>query len=180
MGLTLARALWGYIDARDQKLMSRLHRWYAPHWVRIWMISATRLGDGWLWYSLGVILLLFGGLRGREAALAAGSAVLSGVLLFQVLKRISRRKRPCHLQPHCWAMILPPDQFSFPSGHSITAFAVAIPIGLIFPELQTILLFTAASIAASRIVLGMHFLSDVLAGSAIGTALGYMAFLLMR
>ena len=73
-------------------------------------------------------------------------------------------------------MILPPDQFSFPSGHSITAFAIAVPIGLFYPELRVPLLLVAASIAASRIVLGMHFLSDVLAGSALGAVLGYAAF----
>jgi undecaprenyl-diphosphatase len=76
-------------------------------------------------------------------------------------------------------MILPPDQFSFPSGHSITAFAVAVPVGLFYPGLASVLLFLAASIALSRIILGMHFLSDVLAGSAIGAALGYGFFLLM-
>jgi undecaprenyl-diphosphatase len=72
--------------------------------------------------------------------------------------------------------VLPPDQFSFPSGHSITAFAVAICIGLFYPQLQDALLFIAVCVAASRIILGLHFLSDVIAGSAIGAALGFSAF----
>jgi undecaprenyl-diphosphatase len=70
---------------------------------------------------------------------------------------------------------LPPDQFSFPSGHTITAFAVAVSLSLFYPELAAGLFFCALSVAASRILLGMHFLSDVLAGAAIGTALAYAA-----
>jgi undecaprenyl-diphosphatase len=66
---------------------------------------------------------------------------------------------------------LPPDQFSFPSGHTITAFAVAISLGAFYPALALGLVFCAVSVAVSRILLGMHFLSDVLAGAVIGSAL---------
>ena len=72
-------------------------------------------------------------------------------------------------------MILPPDKYSFPSGHSITAFAIALSIGLFYPNCKSVLLAVAMLIASSRIILGMHFLSDVLAGSAIGIALGTSA-----
>jgi len=77
------------------------------------------------------------------------------------------------LEPHCWATLLPPDQFSFPSGHTITAFAMASSLGVYYPALLPGLLFCAASIALSRILLGMHFLSDVIAGALLGAALGY-------
>ena len=76
------------------------------------------------------------------------------------------------LAPHAWSRLLPPDQFSFPSGHSITAFAVTVPLCSYYPEISFGLYFCAASVAVSRIVLGMHFLTDVLAGIAIGTGLG--------
>ena len=51
----------GFIERRDQRLMRRVNGWYAPRWVRLWMMAATRAGDGWLWYSIGVLILLFGG-----------------------------------------------------------------------------------------------------------------------
>jgi len=50
-----------FIAHRDHKLMRRINRWYAPRWIRLWMICATRGGDGWLWYAMGAIVLLFGG-----------------------------------------------------------------------------------------------------------------------
>lgn len=176
--MTVARLLWGFIERRDHGLMRRVHRWTPPRWVRLWMLAATRAGDGWLWYALGVALLLFGGTERRAAFAAAGAAALAGVGLFLVLKRASGRRRPCAIERHCWARLLPPDQFSFPSGHTITAFAVSVPLALVYPALALPLLFAALSVAASRIVLGMHFLSDVVAGAALGAALGYSAWLL--
>jgi len=136
------------------------------------MVAATRGGDGWLWYGFAVAVALFGGPLRFQALLAAVIAVGTGIAVFIQLKRWFKRKRPCALAPHCWATLLPPDQFSFPSGHTITAFAVASSVASFYPILAGLLLFCALSIAASRVVLGMHFLSDVLAGAAIGAVLG--------
>ncbi len=143
------------------------------------MVLATRGGDGWLWCLLGLLVLLYAGPEAFAALAAAGIAALAGIMLFVWLKRKARRRRPCAIEPHCWAKVLPPDHFSFPSGHSITAFAVVMPLGLSYPHLMAALLFCAVSVAVSRVILGMHFLSDVLAGSAIGSALGYAAFRLV-
>src|ERR1700742_3360066 len=166
--MTLPGAMLNFIAHRDHRLMRRVNRWYAPRWIRVWMICATRGGDGWLWYALGVILLLFGGDQRFMAVGAAAFAAGIGIALFLRIKKATGRRRPCAIEPHCWAKLLPPDQFSFPSGHTITAFAVSVAISRFYPELATGLLFCALSIAASRILLGMHFLSDVLAGAAIG------------
>jgi len=174
--MTVGKAVWNQIQSNDHRLMRRVHRWRAPRWFRILMIVATRGGDGWLWYGLGLILLVYGGEHRFAAIGAAGSSAVAGIFLFRALKRTSRRKRPCEIEPHCWASILPPDKYSFPSGHSITAFAVAVTVSLFYPFLLPVLLVLAFLIAASRIILGMHFLSDVLAGSALGVALGYASF----
>jgi undecaprenyl-diphosphatase len=158
-----------YISHRDHRLMRRINRWYAPRWIRVWMLWATRGGDGWLWYALGLVLLLFGG---EQRFVAVGSAALAagvGIVIFRQLKTGFGRKRPC--EPHCWATLLPPDQFSFPSGHTITAFSVAVSLSHYYSELAIGLFFCAISVAASRILLGMHFLSDVVAGAVIGTIL---------
>jgi undecaprenyl-diphosphatase len=167
-----------FIASRDHRLMRCLNSWRAPRWFRIWMIAATRGGDGWLWYVMAFVVILFGDERRWITAAACGTATGTGALLFQYLKRRTGRKRPCAIAEHCWATLLPPDQFSFPSGHSITAFAITVPFGLFYPSLMPALMFCAVSIAISRVVLGMHFLSDVVAGSLIGAGLGYFSYTL--
>jgi undecaprenyl-diphosphatase len=174
--MTVRKAVWNQIESSDHRLMRRVHRWKAPRWFRLLMVLATRGGDGWLWYALGLILYFYGGEHRFRAIGAAGSAAVSGILIFRALKNTSRRQRPCEIEPHCWSSILPPDKYSFPSGHSITAFAVALSFGLFYPQLMAYLLTVAFLIASSRIVLGMHFLSDVVVGSAIGVALGITTF----
>jgi undecaprenyl-diphosphatase len=167
-----------YIAECDYWLMRRANNWLAPRWIRRWMLSATRGGDGWLWWAIGVAILAFGGSE-RFAAIAAGAvAALAGTILFMFLKKRTKRRRPCHIQPHCWATLLPPDQFSFPSGHTITAFAVAVSVGLFYPGLMPAMLLCASNVGASRVILGMHFLSDVLAGALLGTCLGYASWML--
>ena len=172
----LASTVREFIANRDHRLMRRVHNWSAPQWVRLWMICATRGGDGWLWYAMLAVVLIFGGdVRVRATAAVVCAASLS-VANYLWLKRVTKRKRPCQLQPHCWSRLLPPDQFSFPSGHSMTAFAAATVIGSFYPALMPGVLFCAISIAASRILLGMHFLSDVVAGSLLGASIGYWAY----
>jgi undecaprenyl-diphosphatase len=170
--MAVARNLWGYIERRDHRVMRRMNRWRAPRWIRYWMIAATRMGDGWIWYGLGFMLLAYGGAQRFAAVSSAGAAAIAGILVFKVLKRLSQRPRPCQIEPHCWSKVLPPDQFSFPSGHTMTAFSIVLVISYFYPSLEGALFFMALSIAVSRIVLGMHYLSDVLAGVALGVALG--------
>ena len=169
-----------FIAHRDHSLMRRINRWPAPRWIRIWMMCATRGGDGWLWYGMGLVVLLFGGPDRFLALAAAGAAAAGGITLFLRLKKATGRKRPCALEPHCWARLLPPDQFSFPSGHTITAFAVAVSLSMFYPSLTLGLLFCAFSVALSRILLGMHFLSDVLAGAVIGSTIAWASVWLVR
>lgn len=172
-------AMLAFITRRDHLLMRRVHHWSAPRWIRLWMIAATRSGDGWLWYAMALAVWLLGGSQAFRAIAAATMAAFIGVACFLVLKRATGRRRPCHLERHCWSTLLPPDQFSFPSGHTITAFAITIPVGLFYPNMSPGLGFIALSIAASRILLGMHFLSDVVAGAILGAALGFGSYALL-
>jgi undecaprenyl-diphosphatase len=164
------------IAAGDRKVMHRVNRWTPPLWMRRWMVAASRAGDGWGWMVVGMGVLFWGGERRFKALEAAGISVCAGQVLFNVLKRVTGRARPCATEEHCWATLLPPDRFSFPSGHTITAFAVAVPIGLFYPAILAALTFCAMSVASSRILLGLHYLSDVIAGIAIGCLIGIGGF----
>src|SRR6202043_2525139 len=70
--MTVTRSVWGFIERRDYRVMQRMNRWRAPRWIRYWMIAATRMGDGWLWYGLGIMLLVYGGPQRFSALGAAG------------------------------------------------------------------------------------------------------------
>ncbi len=171
--------MFHFITARDHRLMRRVHRWRPPRWVRFWALAATRAGDHWLWWFVAALVMLFGGAQRFRAVAAEGSAVATSMLLFQMAKRITGRKRPCEFEPHCWANLLPRDQFSFPSGHTMTAFSAAVSLSPFYRDVWPFLLFCAVSIGISRILLGMHFLSDVIAGAALGSGVGYAAWRLM-
>ena len=173
--MAVARNVWEFIERRDHRVMRRMNRWRAPRWFRYWMIAATRMGDGWIWYALGISLLVIGGGQRFTAVSAAGAAAIVGIFVFKLLKHVSQRPRPCQIEPHCWSSISPPDRFSFPSGHTMTAFSIAFVLSYFYPGLEPTLYFLAFSIALSRIVLGMHFLSDVLAGIVLGVSLGCAA-----
>ncbi len=141
------------------------------------MIASSRAGDGWLWMALGVVILLFGGSRRITALLTGLAAAGAGWLVFFCVKKVTGRERPCAIDRNCWATLLPPDRFSFPSGHTMMAFAIAVSISLFYPGLLAGLIFCAMSIAASRIMLGLHYLTDVLAAIALGCAIGMSIFL---
>lgn len=146
------------------------------------MLWATTLGDGWLWLSVGFALLDGPGRWPRvlaAAAIAAGAANMAQV----VLKRRFRRPRPCDLAPDpalavrpSYLRYVPSDRFSFPSGHSMNAFALGTVLALTFPRAAPAIGIVAVSIAASRFILGLHFLSDVLVGSLLGAVIGAMAY----
>ena len=173
--MTLARARQT-LSAPDYGLMRRLNRWRAPRWIRWWMLGATRAGDGWLWAAIGIALVISSDSQRFHAVEAAASAIAAGILIFHHVKRVVCRLRPRDIEPHCWARIVTRDRFSFPSGHSTTAFAVALSLGSFYPEAMPLLIFFAVNVAISRVAVGMHFLSDVLVGSGMGALLGYVAY----
>ena len=63
----LPQTMLEFISSRDHRVMRRLNSWRAPRWIRLWMICATRGGDGWLWYSIGLCVLFFGGKHAPRA-----------------------------------------------------------------------------------------------------------------
>jgi undecaprenyl-diphosphatase len=131
----------------------------------------SRLGDGIFWYALMAALALFCGRAGIDAALHLAAIGLVSLLLYKLLKRWTRRPRPCASDLRIRAWVAPLDEFSFPSGHTLHAVAFTIVTLSYFPLLAWLLIPFAASIAVSRVVLGLHYPSDVLAATGIGSAL---------
>ncbi len=139
--------------------------------VRRFFSLISRLGDGVFWYALMAALVAFGGRDGLLAALHLAAIGAVSLMLYKALKRWTRRPRPCASDLRIRAWVAPLDEFSFPSGHTLHAVGFTIVALSYFPALAWLLIPFAASVAASRVVLGLHYPSDVLAATGIGSAL---------
>ncbi len=175
----LARQVLRHLDNHELRLCRRLNR--ASRWrlVRTPFAVASRLGDGAFWYALMIALPLGYGPGAWPQSLHMGLVGLAGLLLYRGLKGHLGRERPCvagrDIAPGARAL----DRYSFPSGHSLHAVAFSAVVLHYHPELAALLLPFAGLVLASRVVLGLHYPSDVLAGALIGQGLASLSFFLL-
>lgn len=130
---------------------------------------------------LGVALLA--DLRWRRfppALLVATVAYFAAGGIAEGLRAAVDRARPPVADPSIHPLVNVPDSGSMPSGHAATAFAAALAAGLVHPRLRWPLLMLAALVAISRVWLGVHYLSDVVVGAALGSAVALGAWLTVR
>jgi undecaprenyl-diphosphatase len=159
------------IDAAEYGLCRRLNRGAAFALPRRIFQIASRLGDGLIWYALILALPLLYGAAGVRPAIVMALTGALGVALYTLLKHLFVRERPFITHTAIDPAAAPLDRYSFPSGHTLHAVSFAWQASAHFPELGLLLLPLAALIAGSRVVLGLHYPSDVLAGAALGAAL---------
>lgn len=90
--------------------------------------------------------------------------------LSHVLKATTNTPRPYVAMPHLHTLINRPTSESFPSSHATTAFAGAVVLAFLLPRLWPLFFAAAALVAFSRLYVGVHYPTDVLAGAALGAA----------
>ncbi len=159
------------IRASDTGWCLRANRIGARSGVRRTFAVASRLGDGVFWYVLMAVLVVLDGAAGLFASLHMAATGAVALALYKGLKRWTRRPRPFASDVRIRAWIAPLDEFSFPSGHTLHAVAFSLVAVAHYPALAGLVLPFAAAVAASRVVLGLHYPSDVLAAIGIGCAL---------
>lgn len=140
---------------------------------------ASRVGDGVLWYTLIAVLALTYGEAGREISIQCAAAGLTGLALYRVLKNVLVRERPYITHAAIVCAGRPLDRFSFPSGHTLHAVSFTVIICAGIPVLAWLLVPMALLIAGSRVVLGLHYPSDVVAGGLIGALVAKLALALI-
>ncbi|GAC1454218.1 MAG: phosphatase PAP2 family protein [Steroidobacteraceae bacterium] len=158
-------------DAAEYGLCRRLNRGASFAIPRRVFQVASRLGDGLAWYALILALPLAYGRAAVKPAIVMALTGALGVLVYALLKRLFVRERPFITHAAIDRAGAPLDRYSFPSGHTLHAVSFTWQACAHFPELAWVLVPLAALIAGSRMVLGLHYPSDVLAGAAIGAAL---------
>jgi undecaprenyl-diphosphatase len=141
--------------------------------------AVSRLGDGVFWYGLMAALVILDGMAGLRASLHLALTGLVALLLYKALKRWTRRPRPFASDVRIRAWVAPLDEFSFPSGHTLHAVAFSLVAMAHYPALAWLLVPFTASVAVSRVVLGLHYPSDVLAATGIGSSLAALSLWLV-
>lgn len=145
--------------------------------------QVTRLGESQWYLAGGLLLWLF--YRKKNAWIAGGgllllsSVALSGIAA-NILKGLLGRARPrLYVHEQIYGFDFFHTEYSwlsFPSGHSATALGAASAMALIFPRYKTFFYFVGITVAASRVILAQHWLSDVIAGSVLGLAVTLLLY----
>ena len=158
-------------DLEAVRIISRTARRPA---ARLCAIAISKLGNGWFYLFLAVLLFLrWGGARGFRIALLA--CVNAGVMhcLYPLIKNRYQRRRPFKVDPELSSLLSTLDEHSFPSGHAMTLSAVLTPIVILWPAMAASSVLMVVSLAWSRVATAHHYPSDVLAGALLGLGLGY-------
>lgn len=130
----------------------------------------SRTGDGPL-YAVLAALLWWQGEAEREQVKLALLAFAFELPLYLLLKNLLKRQRPVGLP----VFITPSDRYSLPSGHTAAAFLMATVLAASFPLWAPLLFVWAALVGASRLLLGVHYLSDLVAGALLGGGCALLA-----
>ncbi|MEX2476580.1 phosphatase PAP2 family protein [Marinobacter sp.] len=172
---TKASRFFNLVDQREYAFCQAINRSLRFRPVHGYFQLVSRLGDGWLWYALILAMPVIRPDDGLALALLMVATGLACTLTYKLLKRWLIRERPFISFPSIHCGTPPLDRYSFPSGHTLHAVCFTTILALTAPELFWLLLPFTLSVAASRVILGLHYPSDVVAGAVIGGGLGILA-----
>ena len=161
----------GWVMAVDSRMCVRLSHTGQYRLIRQLFRAISRLGDGAFWYLLMLVILITQGTAGVMVCLHMVTTALTGTLIYKWLKQRTSRPRPFQVRQDVLLSGTPLDYFSFPSGHTLHAVAFGLVALQYYPALWPVLVPFIGLVGLSRVVLGLHYPSDVLAGAAIGFAL---------
>jgi len=132
-------------------------------------LTASYLGDGYLWGGLGLGLILFGNAMDRINVLISVGITIVNMAMFRFLKALFGRRRP--ETNGLRARFRTIDSYALPSGHATTSFGLAWLVSQFYPHPAVIaLVYTAAAtIAFSRVFVRDHYPLDVITGACLGT-----------
>ncbi|ENU81585.1 hypothetical protein F975_00194 [Acinetobacter sp. ANC 3789] len=162
-----------YILALDLKGCLYLNHFSHSQGISQFFKVISRLGDGWFWYVMLSIVWVSHGLAyivQISYLLLAGS---TGTLLYKLLKHKTIRPRPYQVHQVIVLGERPLDHFSFPSGHTLHAVMATTVLGYIQPVLLLCMLPFTILVALSRMVLGLHYPTDVIIGAVLGGLVGW-------
>lgn len=172
--------MWQQVAAAEIALTLKVNRLGQRTPVLALFRVVSRLGDGVAWYAGLGVMLLIGGAGAAGPVLQTGVTALAGVGLYRFLKDRLVRERPFIEFADIQCGTTPLDRYSFPSGHTLHAALFSVFFLAYLPVLGLAMLPFGLLVAASRVVLGLHYPTDVIAGGTIGLALAGASLALLR
>jgi undecaprenyl-diphosphatase len=162
-----------------QQVDLRLFAWLFRNGERYLLIAparaVSRSGDGYLHMLTPLLLAGISAPRAEQLVAALALALAIERPIYWLLKNALRRRRPEQYVPGLRSLIVASDQFSFPSGHSSAAFLLVACLCVIYGSAAASLLIWAGAVGLSRVLLGVHFPGDIVAGAGIGTVIALTA-----
>ncbi|MGZ5094478.1 MAG: phosphatase PAP2 family protein [Burkholderiales bacterium] len=158
------------LAAWDRALCRRFNGVSQVASLRFTLLLAGRLGNGAFWYALMAAMVAYDGARAFPVVLRMIVVGLACTALYKSIKAATLRARPYAAQSGITLCAQPLDQYSFPSGHTLHAVAFSLVALTYYPALFWLVLPFTFLVALSRVVLGLHYPSDVIAGAVIGAA----------
>lgn len=147
--------------------------------IRHFFRAISRLGDGLFWYALMAGILVTKGAEGIMPVLHMAFTGLFGTMVYKWIKGKTLRPRPYEVHQDIWLTGKPLDKFSFPSGHTLHAVLFCVMMISYYPQLTLIVVLFTSLVGLSRVVLGLHYPSDVLAGALLGGLIAVLSFQMM-
>jgi undecaprenyl-diphosphatase len=124
--------------------------------------------NGYYYPLIPVILFIFDPANGFSFLVSAIVAFLIELPAYKIIKRYVKRFRPYEVNKNIKNRIMPSDRFSLPSGHTAAAWVIAILLGMHCPLLMIPMFLWATAVGVSRVYLGVHYPTDILAGFILG------------
>ncbi|WHY01194.1 phosphatase PAP2 family protein [Neobacillus sp. DY30] len=144
--------------------------------INLFFRTITRLGGALFISAASLLLIIFSTGQTRITAISSAAALALSHIPVQVVKKLFPRKRPYLLFETTKIFPNPLKDHSFPSGHTTAVFSVIVPFVILNPVLAPVLIPLGLCVGISRIYLGLHYPSDVIAGGTLGAFFGSLCY----